>query len=294
MILQGWLFYALGAAICAALMPLVQERYKANGYALAVAIKIVTVAMTALPALDYGLPAAWQFYALTGGTAILFAISDVIYFRTVGIVGAGVVSRLIPSTVIGTFILWFFIDPSLLDKYLNQPLISSGIIAVISLSAYFAMRLKKCAVSWQAVKMMWFVLFAAMIGPIVVKQTLTYAGGQHGVFVFAYAFVQASMMLALWAVYAAIRKPISLAELKAPATLKAGVLAGALSATIMLLKNYALATVEHPAYVSVVFFTDAVWVLLVYKLIGKPKDSDIWAGLGIVACAAALVILKSL
>jgi hypothetical protein len=40
--------------------------------------------------------------------------------------------------------------------------------------------------------------------------------------------------------------------------------------------------------------TDALWILLFYRAIGKKDDSKIWAGLGIVGCAAALALVKSL
>jgi hypothetical protein len=56
----------------------------------------------------------------------------------------------------------------------------------------------------------------------------------------------------------------------------------------------ALQTAEHPAYLSVILFTDALWIVLIHRVTGRRDSSNIWAGLGIVACAVALIVVKSL
>lgn len=103
-------------------------------------------------------------------TSLLWAISDVVYFRSVPVVGAGVLSRLLPSAVIISFVLWFFLDPALLQKYLGRPWQAAALCAVILISVFLTTMIRRCSVSWQAVRLIWFNVFAAAIGPAIIKK----------------------------------------------------------------------------------------------------------------------------
>ena len=289
--IPDWALLGLCAALVMTAVPLIQEKMKADGFALAFIIKVVS-ALLLLPFVLYqGLPTDPRFYFSAAVTSALWAVSDVIYFRSVPIVGAGVVSRLIPSAVIISFILWFFVDPSLLDKYIERPIQAAAIITIICCSAVFATLLKKCPVSWQGARMIWFVIFAASTGPLIEKFTLGYAS--KGQAPYAFTFIQALFMLAFWAVFFLIRRPIPVSTLFSPTSIKAGCMIGLCSACAVTLRFTALQTAEHPAYLSVILFTDALWIVLVHRVMGKRDTSNIWAGLGIVACAVALIVAKS-
>ena len=93
--------------------------------------------------------------------------------------------------------------------------------------------------------------------------------------------------------YYRIKKPVSADVLFARHNIKTGMLMGSVMATVLVCRIKAVELVDNPGFVSLVFFTDALWVILVYKLIGRREDSNIRAGLGIVASAALLVIIKS-
>jgi hypothetical protein len=287
-----WAFLGLIAVWLSTFMPLAQEKFKANGFALAVWVKIVSVGLMIPFVIYYGLPDNPKFYAAIAISASIWCVCDVIYYRAVSTVGAGVVTRLLPSAVIFGFVLWFAFDPSLIGKYAAQPWVSAGVVACVLTSVFFAMRLKNCPISWQGVKLIYPVILGAALGPIVQKLALGEAGKAQAPY--AYIFVEAGFMLVIWAVYFAIKKPMPWHDMLAPSARKAGAIIGALSATALVFKNYAMAEVEHPSYLSVILFTDALWVLLVYRLIGRKDESDIWSGLGIVACAVGLVVLKSL
>lgn len=292
MIIPQWALFAFAASLIITAIPLLQEKMKANGFSVAFIIKIVTV-LTMLPfVIRFGLPDSPAFYAFVFSTAVLYSISDVVYYRSVPEVGAGVVTRLLPASVIITFLAWFLFEPSLFEKYLSKPLESSLIAGIILASAYFATRLKKCPISWNGVKKIAFVIFAASLGPIL--QKLTLEQGITGQAVYGYVFIQALMMLSCWCVYYAIKRPVPLSVLFAPLSLKTGAMIGLFSASSLVLKSFAYLTVEHPAFIPIILFTDSIWVLLIYRLMGRKDDSDIWAGLGIVACAAGLVLVKSL
>jgi hypothetical protein len=288
-----WAVLGLTAAFLQAFMPLLQEKMKADGFALAFWVKVAAVAIAGpFAILETGLPADPQFYIVVGITALLWCVSDVIYFRAIPVVGAGVVTRVLPSAVIITFVLWLFIDPALAAKYLDRPWQSTAIAAIILASTGFATWLHKCPVSWQGVRLVWFVIFAACVGPIIDKLALGYAPAKQAPL--AFMFVQGSIMLALWLIYYALRRPIPARVLFSRHSIQTGAAIGIVATLVLFLKTKALLLCEHPAYLSVLLFTDALWIILIYRLLRHKDGSNIAAGLGIVVCAALLVLVKSL
>lgn len=273
-------------------IPLVQEKMKAEPIAVAVWNKIGVAAFMVLPVIYLGFPDNPRFYIFAAISSLIWAVSDVIYFKTVTETGAGVVSRLIPSAVILSFLGWFAYDPSLLFKYLENPVQGGLLFAIVIAATIFAMNLKSCPLSWQGFKLIWFVILAAAIAPLVEKVSL--GGTPKPQMPFAFIFVQALMMLGFWGLFAWIKRPISRAILFEKTSWQAGLLISIFSTLALVARFTALQYVEHPALLSVLLFTDALWILAYYRLTGRKDDSKIWAGLGIVGCAAALVLVKSL
>ena len=132
---------------------------------------------------------------------------------------------------------------------------------------------------------------AAAIGPVIDKLSLGTSPSAQAPF--AFLFCQAAMMLGFWAVFGIIKQPISRAVFLTRSSWHAGGLIGCFATMKLGLKFIALQYCEHPAFLSVILFTDALWIILYYRITGRKDDSKIWAGLGIVACAAALMVVKS-
>jgi hypothetical protein len=159
-----WAIFGLGAAVLSAGMMLLQEKFKVNGYAVAFWNKAACLIIAFPFMIMHGLPENPAFYGLLFVTAILYAISDVVFFSSIPKTSAGAVSRLIPSASVLGFLLWFIIDPGLLQKYMAEPVIFAFIFAALCLFAFFAFRLKKCTVTMQTLRDIWFVIFAATAG----------------------------------------------------------------------------------------------------------------------------------
>ncbi len=290
-IIPLWAVYGLMAALVSTVIPLLQEKNKADPFSLAIIVKVVSAIVILPSVLHQGFPGNFNFYLAVSLTSLLWAISDVIYYRSVAKVGAGVVSRLLPVSVILSFLLWFIFDPSLLDRYLEKP-IQAGLIAIIILcSSFFAMQLCKCPVSWRGFRLIWFVIFAACTGPLLEKITLGQAPAAQAPY--AFVFIQACFMVSFWLIFLLLRQPLSFSKLKSSLSLKTGVVIGLCSALAVTLRFMGLQEAEHPAYLSVILFTDALWIVLFHRLIGQNDGSNIKAGIGIVFCAIALVIVKS-
>ncbi len=286
-----WAVFGLGTAVLSAAMMLMQERLKVNGYALAFWIKVACVAVAFPFVLHHGVPGNASFYIYLFLSAILYAISDVVFFSSIPKSSAGAVSRLIPSAAVIGFLLWFLIDPSLLQKYLDHPEIASAIFLTLCLFAFFAFRLKKCTFTMQTLRDIWFVIFAATAGPLLTK--LTTQGVDMEQARYAYVCFQALMMMVLWLVYLVLRKPVPLETFFARSTWQHGLLIGLVASCMILMKFTSYYYVDNPAYIPAIIALDSVIILGFYRLTGRRSEGDVRSGLGIVACAAVLIVLKA-
>jgi len=291
MILPVWAFFGIAAAVLSAVMMLLQEWQKVNGYALAFWIKAACLLVTFPFLFVYGLPSDPWFYIYLALTAVIYAISDVVFFTGITKTSAGGVSRLVPSASVLSFLIWFIIDPALLQKYAAAPEISALIFLTLCLFAFFAFRLKKCEITMQTLRTVWFVIFAAVAGPLLTKLVTFHADMKQAIY--AYVFFQGLMMMALWLVFLLIRKPVPLSDFFARRTWQPGLLIGLVAAGMILTKFTSFYFVDNPAYIPAMIALDSVIILLVYRLWGKRSEGDVRSGLGIVACAIALIILKA-
>ncbi len=287
-----WIFFALVCAIASAGVLIFPERLKCDGFALAFWNK-VTAFVLMVPLVIYtGLPYQWEFYALVATQAMLWVISDVIFFRALPEVGAGVVSRLLPMTVVITFVLWFLFDHELLKTYLDSPEQSILVLGTLCLFVYFAMRLKKDPITWSAVRRIWFVLFAAVIGPLMYKMVTQHTNIEQGPF--AFVMFESLVMVTAWSVFYVVKNPIPKTVLFSHAALKAGAIVGTVMCVMSLSKFAAMHYVDNPGLVPAIKYLDAVFIMAYYRIIHKTEKADVAAGLGIVACAVAIVVLKSM
>ncbi|HPQ50713.1 MAG: hypothetical protein KDJ26_00420 [Alphaproteobacteria bacterium] len=287
-----WILLGFAASLFNTAIPLIQEKIKADGFALAVWVKIAVVIFSFPVVLYMGFPTDIGFYLMTAISAAIWCINDIIYFRTIPVVGAGVVSRILPASVILSFVVWFGFDPQLLNDYLERPWQATALCLIVLLSVTFSIMMKSCPITWKGIRMIWLVVIAAAIGPLIDKLSLGYAPAANAPF--AFMFSQGLIMLVFWATFSLIKKPVSRAVFFSPASLKAGLSIGAVATVKMALKFQALIYCDHPALLSVILFTDALWIIFYYRLTGREDHSKIWAGIGLVACAAALVLVKSL
>ena len=292
MLIPVWAVYSIAASLCVVAILMMQERVKANGFILSFWIKLFVVIFTLPLALKVGFPTSPLFYGIIFITAVLYCISDVIYFHAIPKIGSGLITRTMPGAVVISFFIWLSIDHSLLEKYFSHPWQTSGIIASILLAAISASFLKKCHISWQGIKAIWFCIFAASIGPVITKLSLNEATITQAAY--SYIVVQGVIMMILWLIYFAVKRPVSAKEMFSAASAKSGLAVGVLSCAMMILKMQAMVIAENPAYVSILLYTDVLWIIVIYKLIGRKETSNIWAGLGIVASAIMLIVFKSL
>ena len=292
MIIPLWSILSLLAAILAAAFMLIQEHAKLDGFVAAYWNKIYSLILAIGPMIYFGLPEQPHYYFYVVLVAALYAISDVVFFNVVQKTGAGTLSRVMPLGIIITFCLWLAIDHALFIQYLNQPIISSLLFACVAGAAACGFALKKCEFSWGVIRSGWFVIFAGIVGNILVK--LMSEGVDPYKFVVASVGITAFIMLILWTAYFIIKKPVSKDILFSKRAIKWGFFIGLTTSLMVTCLISAIAFVENPAYSSAVYHLSAVFIIFYYRLRGYTEKGNVKAGLGIVFCAVALILLKSI
>lgn len=284
-----WAVLSLAAACVSTTTMILQERFKLDGFTLAFWNKVGTVIIVTPLVLAHDIPASPMFYALLCASAAIYAVSDIVYFSAISKVGAGAVSRILPASVIFSFIVWLLVDPASLQKYMAAPELTAAIFGVLCLWAYFASHLRKCEVSMKAARIVWFVVFAAIVGPAVDKKVLGHAGADGS---YTFVFVQALLMLSIWGVVAVLRKPVPASVLFARDTWQRGIGIGFLSGIYTLFLVQAIYHADVPAYPVAVSFLNVLLILAVYKVMKRKNDGNLVAGIGMVLCATALILLQ--
>jgi hypothetical protein len=291
MVFPSWAFFGLCTAVLSAATMLMQEKFKINGFALAFWNKIACVIALTPFIVYYGFPHEIMFYVLMGLSAVMYAVSDVVFYRTIPSSGAGTVSRIMPVSVIFSFLLWFAVEPASFNNYLQRPVIAGLIFLVLCLWVYFATHLRKCAVSMQTARKVWFVVLAAIIGTALAKEITNATNIEQGMY--GYTFVQALMMVIVWTFFFYARKPVTSSVIFSRQALRYGLLIGFVNTLSNVLGVIGIYRVDNPAYISAVGFLNAVFILLAYAVMGRKNDGNVIAGIGMVACAAVLIILKA-
>lgn len=295
MSIYPWIFFAFLSAFAMAGNALLNEYFKVRSLYLLFWMRSALILFLLPVVLHIAAPTNPLFYLCVLGTTICFSYSDLIYFSKAADSGAGLITRFEGLSVGMTFLLWLVIDPTVIDNYIAQPLKGIGIICAFIGTIYFALRLRKCTISFGVLKQMFPALCIGALGVVFGKLAMIFSDYHSGVWY--YAFVQSVFVLCVYIMilnvpliaryFPATHAPDGLFHKK---TFIAGACLALGWAVYTPSKYYAITDVENPAYVTLIGLTTPFWVLLIYKLIRKEEKGDILSGLGIVICAILLVI----
>ncbi len=283
----SWVGLSLGAALTAAIVPIMHEKIRAERLSMMFWLRVVML-LAALPVLFLtGLPANPTFYAATFVTAFIWAYADLSSIRASEEFGAGVMSRLIPLSVLVTFFMWIALDPVTLANYLDAPLRGLGILAATCSAVFFAMRLQKEPITREHLRALGPVILMSGMGVVYAKIALDSAMSPHSA-VFGYMALQALLMVIIFGVLEAVWNPVPRAVFAGRVAMTSGVLMGLNTLVHMIFKSYGYQIVENPAYISVVILTTPLWVILYYRVVKKQQVGDMKAGLLVVLSALVL------
>jgi len=305
---SGWAWFSLVSAVFSAGFYLVNQYWRMPGDFLVFTMRIMIVALMTPFVHTLAWPQNPMFYAAVAVTVMVGTSSDVRTFNASAKFGAGMVSRLMPVTVLIAFFLWFAVRPALLFEYLARPWLTLGVLVSLGACVYFAMRLNRCEVSRSAMVYMAPALTGYTITTVLNKYAMDFGVGADdfsGV-VLGYMYVQSLIALALVGPYILWKrrgKPAPLVQTvptvpAAPALQMKPLLAASFAAAVvwishMVFKNYAMAYSESPSYQAAINLTAPVMIAIVYRIVGHREETDVRAGMGIVAAALLLVFVTA-
>lgn len=295
----GWAVFAVISAGFTAVFYLVNQYLRQPGYLLVFWMRVLaTIAMAPVVGL-FALPTDPHFYGAVALTVLFSTYGDIRTFDVSAKYGGGVVSRLQPLIVWGSFAVWFAFDPSLFSFYLHQPLRTLGICAALGGCVYFAMRMNKSPLNREAFAEMLPALGAYVMTTVLNKYALMH-GPVNGA-VYGYMFVQSALAVVCAGGYAMwrLRNPLPLKAISAPvlnvppraALPLAALMACAAWICLMIYKNYAMIFTINPAYVAALGLTAPVFITVYYRMARHKEQEETLSGYGIVACALLLVVL---
>jgi hypothetical protein len=287
-----WAFYALASAFFVSLIMLFSERYNQSGIGFLAVIRLGS-ALTMLPFMFFvEWPKETLFYIYGALAYVLFSMSDVFIFRVSASYGAGVLSRWMPLTAIISFLIWLSIDDDTLKHYIENPLIALGIIASLCAIVFCMSCLRACEVSIAAFKVVLPALVLIPFGGVLTKLAfdLTELSSATLVILFVGSFFGLATYSVLYRFIPSVKQSFNMNAV----TIKIGIICSLFSTLLIYTANLSFDLVSNPAYATAVSFTSAIWILLIYKLIGKQDSARVLPGLGIVIFTALLVILSGL
>jgi hypothetical protein len=285
-----WVGLSIVAALGMAGMALVSEFYKLPTVPRLFWLRVFSL-VAALPfAFVIDWPDNPRFYICVFALTAIICLTDILYYGSARDNGAGPTSRIEPLSTLLTFVAWTAITPSQFEAYTAQPLRALGILGCFLVAGYCAMELRHSPISLATLKKL-SVFIVLMVAVNILGKTGMDAGGNPLHAVVAYVIIQAGVLIVfngvLGTVWARIHGSIKPTR---GLLISAGMMAVGSLAHVMT-KNVAYTFVSNPAYVSIVLLSAPLFVSVFYHFKKRPDDASVLAGFGIVASAAALIVL---
>lgn len=287
----GWAAFSVGAAVFSAAFFLVNQYFRLPGHMVVFWMRVITVLLMTPYMAHVPLPQDPLFYLIMLVTVVCGTGADIRAFNVSAKYGGGVVSRVQPLIVWGSFFLWFFFDPAIIRRYIDHPYNTAGILLALFGCVWFATRLNRCRITRAAFIDMLPALAGYTVTTVLNKYAMHMAPLESAVF--GYMYIQSVFAVVMIGGYAAWRER----EAVLPPSWRLGtMMAAAGLASLawighMVQKNYAMAFTPNPSYQAALNLTTPVFIALFYLAVGHKEEADVRSGFGIVACALLLAFL---
>ena len=289
---MSWFFLALCMAIGTAGVRLTNQHFRMRGIHLVVFMRIIMLALL-VPFIGFiSWPGDPLFYLATAATIPLVLFLDQRVFNLCAQIGSGPVSRIEPIENIFVFVVWTFLNISLLASSIDEPVRLISIFLAISGSVFCAFLMSKSHISARILKLMLPVILTEAIIIMLNKTAMDHARADMDVLI--YIFIQSAGLVVFGGGYLLISKKMPEQVIGDKRFLVAIGIICLFTFMHMICKGVAFRLVENPAYVTVINLTAPVWILIYNRLTGHPDNIKVLPGLGIVLCAAVLVLATHL
>lgn len=285
-----WWVSAVLCSILTAAFYTINQYYKLNGLTLVFWRGLIPFFVLTPVVMLIDWPQSSVFYAivLVGGLAAMF--SDSWQMRGSALYGGGVTTRMKPFTLWLVFLLWFIFSTEYRELLLSDIPKCTAIVSVFIVAVLSASHMNKCEVSRKAFVYFLPAIFASTLINILNKVAMDISPLLGGVVV--YTWIEGGI-IALTALAAhRYKKELAIRALFKTKAVFVGSIIGGVMVFQTLTKNFAMAYVLNPAYVSAIVFVAPFWVALFYRITGHRENVSIAPGLIFVLAAIAMVLLN--
>lgn len=291
-ILPLWLLFALLAGFNSAGWKLANEYFSLSGNILVFWRGLLPALLIAPFTFFIDWPTNSIFYYAVFSTIPIVTIQDTITFEANKIFGAGVSSRVAPLGIFLIFVGWLIIKPEQISYYLSSPLYSVGIVLSIFSIMFFASRLRHCEVSRKAFIFLLPAILLGSVTAILNKTAMDNSQFHQGVWI--YIMIQGFGLVLTTSIKEKITHK-NLNRFFTKKAIKAGSVVALLALTGISFKGYGFSLVDNPAYFVSITMLAPIWIVCVYKIIGKKeKNIDVKSGLFLVLSVIMLVLFKGM
>jgi hypothetical protein len=237
-------------------------------------------------------PQTWKFYILAVLCGFCAGYYDNRAFLGSAKFGGGVISRLRSLSVIFASIFWWMVKPEEFLQLIQKPLILSGVIACL-LGCVIAMFLiRKAKVDKEAFWFFFPSIIVAALSVIFAKFAIVEAELSRTIpyYIFIVSLVSGLMNLLIHCK----NKKCDFSEDKmfSKKSMIGGLVVVMFMIIMMFFRNYSLAYVPNPAYVSVIGYSSVIWIILFNKFKGVKDETNVFGGMLFVVSAVSLILLS--
>lgn len=260
-----WLIFALITSVLYAIYHICNQESKLKAEIFIIYRGFLPALVTTPLVIIYHYIFPWQFYAIILFQGLTISYMDYKYFQAFHKFGAENVNSIRPLTVMITFILWLIIEPSMVERYLANPLRSVIIIASLIGIIYAVMNYRQQKIGKQSLKFVLPLLLLSSLIDISNKTITEYAEG-HLLALTFHRVALTGWIIGCVNLFLNRQQNIKLKELIDFKNIYRGsfILLLILS---MITINFAMHYTVHPAYTSAVTYLSVIWIILINKFI---------------------------
>jgi len=291
-----WVVFALAAAILSAIYCLSAQNIKINANIFMVYRGWIFVILLFPILILKPVVFPVNFYIMSVVQGVISAYVDYVVFKINQQYGSETVSSILPFSVIITFIIWCFLDPALVETYVQNPMQTTMIIVafagfILALTQYYKISFTKEAL-YKLIPIL--ILCSSVV--VLDKSIMNYSSETPLMCAYWRSFIAGLVVgIVYLIIYVKNRFPLKDLILK-DNLFKSLILLFTLFAIIS--KNLAMYYTQNPAYVSALAYTSLIWVMIfgryfkIFKFHSSRKQvSRKWKILFL--CSIILLILVS-
>lgn len=285
-----WWMFALLQPIGFSGVTLLSQHYKKSGFSL-VTIRACFILLCLLPFTFFvEAPSEPIFYISTFVAALLAFFADSLLMNSSAKFGAGTTSRILPISPLLGFVIWLVVNPESFYKFIDTPVIGTGIVLSLIGCVYAISHLQRCEISKRAFVYLVPVILCFAINDTMNKTAQDNSGFWNGIIWYTFFLALVSIVTGL---LLHMKDKSIVSSLQDKVLLKAAFLIALSYGTAMIGRNISMVYTDNPAYTSIIAGSTPLFIFVYHKIFNIEDNANVKAGLLFTMSVLMLIFLAS-